>query len=284
MGPKPVNLQEHWVICRGLPIHYWSSKFEGAPGEPALIHLHGFGISGKYMLPTADLLAAEYRTLVPDLPGYGRSVRPEKVQSIPELADAVLCFMDVLDAQRATLVGNSMGCIIAIETARLAPERIDRLVLVSPAGGPNNRPVFKGVAQLALDGLREPPRMFTIAVPDYLRFGALNAGKLFWEMIHYPTVDRFQSTAAPTLIVLGERDPLVNKPRIAEGTVANDHIQLVLFEEAAHAINYSHPVELSNLIRHFLKDEPLSAGQTSPGPPGVLWETSGNAVAIDPLQ
>lgn len=265
MAPKSQNLQEQWVICDALPVHYWTSQHVEHPNGPTLIHLHGFGISGSYLLPTADLLSPEYRTFVPNLPGYGRSIHPERVFSISDLAESVIHFMDSVGIDNATLIGNSMGCIVAIEAARIAPERIDRLVLVSPAGGKYNRPIFKGVAQLALDGLRESPRMFTIAAPDYLRFGLINAGRLFWQMIHYPTVDRFRETQTETLVIVGERDPLVSEQRIAEGTEVNERIQIVRIDGAAHAINYSHPAKLAGLVRQFLNGEPLEDDNISPG-------------------
>jgi pimeloyl-ACP methyl ester carboxylesterase len=228
------------------------------PDSPAIIHLHGFGISGTYLLPAADLLAKDYRTYVPDLHGYGRSIHPDRVLSIPELGVAVVHFMDAAGIERATLVGNSMGCMTAIETAQAAPDRVERVVLISPAGGPFNRPIFKGVAQLALDGLREPPRMFTIAVPDYLRFGFINAGKLFWQMIHYPTIDRFKATSKPALVILGERDPLVNEARIVNGTADNPAISIVRVDGAAHAINYSHPRKVTHLVRQFVEGQLLT--------------------------
>ncbi len=248
------NLRERWVIVGGMPIHYWASVPTEDQSSPTLIHLHGFGISGSYLLPTADLLAAEFPTCVPDLPGYGRSPKPEHVYGIPELAQSVIGFMDALGIERAWLVGNSMGCIVAIETANEAPDRIEAVVLVSPAGGQNNRPIFKGVGQLAIDSVREPVRMYRIALPDYLRFGMINAGRLFWRMIHYPTVDRFQETTTPALVVIGRRDPLVNGARILEGTASNPQIRVEYIDDAAHAINYSHPEVLAKLIRDFLAE------------------------------
>jgi pimeloyl-ACP methyl ester carboxylesterase len=270
---KLEHLKERWVISGGSPVYYWTSDSDDSPGSTTLVHVHGFGISGRYLLPTADLLAADYPTVVPNLPGYGKSVHPERVLSIPALAKALIDFLDAAGIERATLVGNSMGCIVAIETAHIAPHRIDRIVLVSPAGGPNNRPIFKGVAQLALDGLREPPSMYRIAVPDYLRFGLINAARLFWQMIHYPTVDRFRHMETETLVVLGERDPLVNEERIVLGTASNERVQIVRIMGAAHAINYSHPEKLALLIRQFIEGKPLEDDQSLPGTAVILRQT-----------
>ena len=145
MRNNTANLRESWVVVDERPVHFWQSNRSYSPQTPTIIHLHGFGISGRYLLPAADLLAEEFQTYVPNLPGYGRSIHPEKVLSIPELGQSVISFMNGQGIEKATLVGNSMGCITAIEAAHVAPERIERMVLVSPAGGPNNRPVFKGV-------------------------------------------------------------------------------------------------------------------------------------------
>lgn len=259
------NLQESWIISNSTPIHYWHSDPGASPESPSMIHLHGFGISGSYLLPAADELAEQYRTFVPNLPGYGRSVHPGHVLSIPELGKAVIDFMDVAGVERTTLIGNSMGCVVAIEAAHAAPDRIDRLILVSPAGGPYNRPIFKSLGQLTLDGLREPPRMFTVAVPDYLKFGIINAGKLFWQMIHYPAVERLRETEKPTLIIIGERDPLVSESRLKEGIEGIEQIELVRIDGAAHAINFSHPRKLAHLANQYLEGRPLADDGESKG-------------------
>ena len=59
-----------------------------------MMHLHGFGLSGRYLLPTAERLAGEFHTLVPDLPGFGRSGRPREPLDVTELAHAAAAFLD----------------------------------------------------------------------------------------------------------------------------------------------------------------------------------------------
>ena len=55
----------------GVEVFYREST--PPPDAPVMMHLHGFGLSGRYLLPTAERLAGEFHTLVPDLPGFGRS-------------------------------------------------------------------------------------------------------------------------------------------------------------------------------------------------------------------
>ena len=177
------------------------------------MHLHGFAISGAYLMPTARALAARGVNVVPDLPGYGRSQRRARVLDIPGLAESTIAILDGLGIDKAVLVGNSMGCAISLEVAHRAPERVHRLVLVSPAGGVHNQPLGRAVGQLAKDVFRESTRMFPVAVPDYVRFGPLNGLRLFGELTRFPSLERLLNTPVPTLAVLGTRDPAPAVPR-----------------------------------------------------------------------
>jgi pimeloyl-ACP methyl ester carboxylesterase len=270
---EPV-LAERWFIVNGLPLFARVNVDAAPPDAIPLIHLHGFGISGSYLVPTAARLAAYYPTYVPDLPGYGRSHKPGRTLTIPELADALADFLDIVGVEKAVLLGNSMGCLITIEFAHKYPERIERAILVSPAGGPHNQPLARALPQLALDSFREPPRMYVVAVPDYLRFGLLNALRLFHAMTQYPTIERFVHLAVPTLIVAGVRDPLVSKERIKRVLDLHANITLVIHDGAAHAINYSHPVALASLVRAFLEDRPLLDDPASTPDVVVVGSTS----------
>ncbi|GAA3349298.1 hypothetical protein GCM10020358_70890 [Amorphoplanes nipponensis] len=62
----------------------------GRPGSEPIVHVHGFAVSGSCLLPTARALAHRATTLVPDLPGYGRSPSWGRTLGIPELAGALL--------------------------------------------------------------------------------------------------------------------------------------------------------------------------------------------------
>ena len=64
-------LEPHWVIVDGLPVFH-RICLDAGPTADAIVHVHGFGISGTYLEPTAALLAARHRSFVPDLPGMGQ--------------------------------------------------------------------------------------------------------------------------------------------------------------------------------------------------------------------
>jgi pimeloyl-ACP methyl ester carboxylesterase len=121
--------------------------------------------------------------------------------------------------------------------------------------------------QLATDGAREPRRMITVAAPDYLRFGVPSTLRLFTALTQYPSLDRLLELRIPTLVVIGDRDPLLPGPeRVRDVASQTDsHVLVVLIEGAAHAINFSHPAELAHVIRLFMDDRPIVDDPDSPG-------------------
>jgi pimeloyl-ACP methyl ester carboxylesterase len=249
-------LRPGWVLVDGLPVFH-RYCVDAGDDAPAMVHVHGFAISGRYLEPTAALLARHYRTFVPDLPGMGRSVRPEPGPGIRGLARALIGYFDAVGIERATLVGNSLGCPIIVEVATTFPHRIERAVLVSPGGGPNNQPLARALRQMATDGFREPPSMLPIAARDYLRFGALRSLSLFAAMTRYPTLESLPHLVVPTLVIAGRSDPLVriaNAPRLS----VLPHVDIVTVP-GAHALNYSSPQLIAELVDAHMHGDPLVA-------------------------
>jgi pimeloyl-ACP methyl ester carboxylesterase len=236
----------------------WIRYRVGGPAAgPPMVHQHGFAISGTYLVPTAELLAETYRVYIPDLPGFGRSPRPDRALGIEELADSLNGFMDAVGITQAVMVGNSLGCAIIAELVNDAPEKVSRAVMVGIAGGQHNQPLVRAVGQMARDGLAEPPGLLRVVGPDYLRFGAVRALKLFSAMTRFPALERFTALPMPVMVVVGSEDPL-RAPWKRIGWVMSQippQVSIVLFQGAAHAINFTHPRELAHAIRQFAAGE-----------------------------
>jgi pimeloyl-ACP methyl ester carboxylesterase len=265
MGSDPRTLKDVWTIFDGLPLLYRTNATPPPVGARTIIHIHGFAISGRYLLPTATRLAPFYATFVPDLPGFGRSHHPPHPLTIDQLGDAVVRFMDQQGVERAVLLGNSLGCPIICSALDKHADRVEAVVFVSPAGGRYNLPIWKGLAQLTLAGLREPPRMAPIAITDYARYGVIPSVNLLWSMLHYPTVQRLQELVLPTLVVIGSRDPLISEPWVARRAVELPHVTAAVIGGAAHAINFSHPDQLAHIVRCFLEGRPITPDPSAKG-------------------
>lgn len=260
------SLAEKWTRIDDVDVFYRESP-RTSRDPRVMAHVHGFGLSGRYLLPTAEKLAEEFHTYVPDLPGFGRSGKRRDMLDIPDLARATLDFLDDRGVEKATLVGNSMGCPVIIEFAHRYPDRIDRAVLVSPAGGLFNQPLRRAITQLSQDAPREPVRMARVAVPDYVRFGVPSTTRMFRALTQYPSLQRLLEMKLPTLVVLGQRDPLLpHAHRVDEiASQTDSHVLVVMMEGAAHAINFSHPGQLAHVIRHFMDDLPIENDPAWPG-------------------
>ena len=133
------SAQGHFVtLPDGLQLHYLDiGGRDIGSGEPVIfIHGSGPGASGhsnfKQNYPV--FAAAGYRIIVPDLPGYGASDKPDTLYTLDFFVAALSGLLDALDIQRCVLVGNSLGGAIAIKLALDQPQRVSRLVLMAPGG------------------------------------------------------------------------------------------------------------------------------------------------------
>jgi pimeloyl-ACP methyl ester carboxylesterase len=102
-------------------------------GRPVLL-LHGFPDTGRLWRHQVDaLVAAGYRTIVPDLRGYGRSDRPEAVDAygLATIATDAVAVLDAAGVERAHVVGHDWGAGVAWILATLFPDRVDHLAVLA---------------------------------------------------------------------------------------------------------------------------------------------------------
>ena len=109
-----------------------------AGSGPSLLLLHGGGpgASGApNFVRNIPALAAHFRLVIPDLPGYGLSTKGlDRKDPFGDLAGAMFGLLDVLGIEKAHALGNSLGGACALRMALDQPKRMDRLVLLGPGG------------------------------------------------------------------------------------------------------------------------------------------------------
>lgn len=103
--------------------------YEAGHGPP-LVLLHGWSISAAAFLELAHLLSADFRLLMPDLPGHGRSM-PSPQQTLPGLAAELGCWLSAVAPGAVSLGGWSLGGMLALELSLQHPLTIKRLALMS---------------------------------------------------------------------------------------------------------------------------------------------------------
>jgi len=128
-------------------VHGYRRAFRTAGSGPPVLLIHGIGDSSDTWDPVIEELAEHYTVIAPDLLGHGRSDRPRADYSIAAFACGMRDLISVLDLDRVTVVGHSLGGGIAMQFAYQFPERCERLALVCTGGvGPKTHPLFHVVA------------------------------------------------------------------------------------------------------------------------------------------
>lgn len=128
----PVACQELDLPTRLGTTHVIAS---GRAGAPALVLLPSMAGTATLWRPNVAALSEHYRTYAVDVIGQvGKSVPTRRVRSRQDFADWLADLLDGLQVRRTSIVGSSYGAFLALNQASLTPDRVDRVVLISPAG------------------------------------------------------------------------------------------------------------------------------------------------------
>ncbi|MFK4071589.1 alpha/beta fold hydrolase [Streptomyces sp. NPDC029674] len=229
-------------------------------GRPAMVLVHGLGLSGRYFVPLARRLAAGGASVVvPDLPGNGRSrAAVRRAPDVGQLADALARRYRRLSLGPGPLVANSVGCQVAAALAARHPHLVSHLVLTGPAlePGVSGRRQF---GRLVADAPREPLGLLSLAAFDYLVTGPLRCAASFRHSLRDAAESfevNLERVRAPTLVVRGAGDTIASGTwaRRVAGLVADG--RAVDIPGAAHAAHYSAPDAMAELIGKFTAGEP----------------------------
>jgi len=94
----------------------------------SLVLVHGFLGSSKMWKPQIEVLKRNYRVVAPDLPGFGKSNKAKSYDNINDMAQTILNCLKEKNIEKFYLLGHSMGGMIVQEMAKLAGERIIKLI------------------------------------------------------------------------------------------------------------------------------------------------------------
>lgn len=223
----PVAYEEITVPTRLGTTHVIAS---GRADAPPLVLLHAAMATATVWRPNVATLSEHFRVYAVDIVGQGgKSVASRMIESQRDYADWLNDLFDGLGIARASVVGNSYGGFIALNQEALAPERIDRVVLISPAGGfVSIMPVFRSMmyqglksALLGVFGADRPAPDFLAAIAgqagfnpedeDWLALGRqLMDGSKRINMIMPAVLSDAELGAiqAPTLLLIAEHEIL----------------------------------------------------------------------------
>jgi 2-hydroxy-6-oxonona-2,4-dienedioate hydrolase len=240
-----------WTQVNGRRMH---ARVGGPVGAPAVVLVHGLGVSSRYMLPLARELAPHFRVYAVDLPGFGRSEPAPAVLDVPGLADALLAWIDAGGLETPALVANSIGCQVAASALARSPQALRRGVLLGPTFDRRGVPVQIG--RLLRTGVHERPGLAAVMVRDYAACGLRRVARTARHAFAHRIEDDLPAITCPVLVVRGGRDRVVPQRWAEDVTAALPDGRLAVLPGHGHALNYSAPGPLTAAIRPFLGGPP----------------------------
>jgi pimeloyl-ACP methyl ester carboxylesterase len=274
-------------------LHGHKLCYRTAGEGPALLLVHGIAGRADNWDAVIPALARRHTVIAPDLPGHGLSGKPAGDYSIGALASAMRDLLVFLGHDSATVVGHSLGGGVAMQFAYMFPERCDRLVLVSSGGlGQDVNLILRAAALPGAD-------LFLSLTAGLAQKVGTSVGRAFGAVGFRPAADvaevargfasladretrlAFLSTLKsvigtegqrvdasnrlylaadmPTLIVWGEKDPIIPATHGERAHAAMPGSRLEIFAGAGHMPHVDHPNRFISTLLDFIEDtEPSS--------------------------
>lgn len=246
---------------RSLYVH-----MDGPTGAaaPLMVLIHGAGHAAVVWGPLAAHFAGcGWSVMSIDLPGHGRS-GGETVDTIESLATLVAGLIEAAAHERTTIVGHSMGGLVALELAARRPELVDRLVVVGAGAA---LPVNALLLDAAQDDGAPAIQLFdrwahSRTVDEAVRattrslLEGLDEGVLHTSLVACDRYARGAESAlaitAPVLVVTGEHDVMVDRSEVARLELALQDVTAMVIADAGHNIIADRPEALIAAIERFL--------------------------------
>jgi pimeloyl-ACP methyl ester carboxylesterase len=240
----------------------------GGSGPPLLV-IHGeLGMPG--WLESFAELARDRDVIVPSLPGYGGSTRPDWIMGIHDLAAWITWFARDLELrQPLDVIGCSMGGWAAAEIATVAPQFLRKLVLVGAMGlKPEEGEIFDYFLESGMTGLRRAlyrpeqsaefmrywGRELSGEEQDRIEQHREMTCRIAWKpYMHSLTLRHLlPGVRTPTLLVWGREDAIapLDCGRIYAGAIPG--AQLAVIEDCGHMPEMEKPAEFARIVREFL--------------------------------
>ena len=240
----------------------------GGSGTPLLV-IHGeLGVPG--WLESFAQLAEHHDVIVPSLPGYGRSTRPDWIMGVHDLAAWVTWFARDIDLRTpVNVIGCSLGGWVAAEIATVAPQFFNKMVLVGAMGiKPEQGEIFDYFLESGLTGLRrafhrpEQSSAFmrywgnewTPEETDLVEQHREMTCRIAWKpYMHSLTLRHLlPGVSTPTLLLWGGEDAItpINSGEIYQRAIPRS--RLVVIENCGHMPEMEKPTEFAGLIENFL--------------------------------
>jgi 3-oxoadipate enol-lactonase len=245
-------------------------------GHPVLF-LHGLGGSWRDWEPQLDSFSGQFRVIVPEHRGHGRSDRPLGRYSMARFAADMDMLCRTLEIDHCYVVGLSMGGMIAQHLALARPDLVDALVLADTTGSvdsstgellrgavggirQNGMAIVQILAESSMGDASSAVGMRPDLIRNNLRESSGNDpyayANALWALTEHDLTGQLAMLRAPTLVLRGEHDPLVGEEGAVALAEAIPGAQLVTVAAAGHLVNLDQPDEFDRLVKEFFTRHP----------------------------
>lgn len=258
------KVQRKQIRVNDLDIHYLT----GGEGEPLVVIHGGGGRGSSAWWENVEALSEDYTVYAPDLPGFGRSQEIVGNYNIPEMVDFVDRFSHELGLEKFHLMGHSLGGGIAVSYALKFPLRITKLVLVSslclgkelalwmrflsvPA-------ICRSLGRAVLAVLKSVKWVVELLLAPFefilpVNKASMDLGCVTAIREHTAgLMGRLSEIAVPTLLVWGDRDPIVPASQAYAAAQVIPDCQVRVYSGCGHNVYRQKLAEFSKLLRKFL--------------------------------
>src|ERR1700712_1627953 len=270
-------------------IHGYKRAFRIAGSGPAILLIHGIGDNSTTWTGIHAKLAQRFTVIAPDLLGHGKSDKPRADYSAAAYANGMRDLLSVLDIERVTIIGHSLGGGVAMQFAYQFPHLVDRLILVGAGGVTKDVNIALRFASLpmgseALALLRLPlvlPALQVMGRLAGLMLGSTAVGRdlpnilrildalpeptasaaftrtlravVDWRGQIVTMLDRcYLTEAIPVQIIWGSEDVVVPVRHAHMAHSAMPGSQLEIFENSGHFPFHDDPARFLDLVHRFI--------------------------------
>lgn len=274
---------------RSFTVHGYRRAFRIAGSGPAILLIHGIGDNSTTWNGVHAKLAQRFTVIAPDLLGHGQSDKPRADYSVAAYANGMRDLLSVLDIERVTIVGHSLGGGVAMQFAYQFPQLVDRLILVSAGGVTKDVNIVFRLASLPMGSeamalLRLPLVLPAVQIagrivgkaigttslghdlPNVLRilddlpeptasaaFGRTLRAVVDWRGQMVTMLDRcYLTEAIPVQIIWGTKDVVLPVRHAHMAHAAMPGSQLEIFEGSGHFPFHDDPARFIDIVERFM--------------------------------
>ncbi|MFX1502705.1 MAG: alpha/beta fold hydrolase [Promethearchaeota archaeon] len=256
-----------FINVNQIKIFYYDNKFKGIP----LLFIHGW--LGSSLEWAYQLFYFDYKNhiIMFDLPGFGKSDKPNRVYSIEFFSDQIIDFLKLLGYNEIILIGHSLGGLIAQNISIKKPKLVKKLILISSKAAVS--PSIKEKYTLFLVNIlfklsyrnflkkilmqiispKKKIREFRKLYNYSLKLPKTLVLRTFKNMTYKIKIKKETSNISQlTLIIYGTEDRIISRENIIEVKDLIPNAKLKLIENGSHRVMYDEHLKVNEVIEKFI--------------------------------